>query len=145
AVETLKLGFFINVKPELDYNRSSLCQNFFKFVNLSVSPFPFLLTAETFDPFYQDTTVPAPIENCYMSSSRDSFTETPEVMMSFFNVIGRAHWDYSVKPGIEIFYKAIDISPFACGIPALKNHNHWTLFPEKFVLESCKLLLVKLF
>ena len=82
AVEPLELFVGTDMHPELDDDGSFDREAALKADDLVVSPGPLLNGRKFFDPFDEDTAVPAAVEHAHAASARDLAPEPPEEVVA---------------------------------------------------------------
>ena len=139
--EAFQLGILVDLYPELNDHRAPLGQFLLELVDLVICPLPVVSTAEAFQPFYHDASVPGTVKNGDMPGLRKSRPKSPEIMSRFLVGFRAGDGVYLVASGIQCSCDPLDIAALARGIPAFVGDDYRNLLAIQAVMQGIQLLL----
>src|SRR6516165_12748607 len=104
-------------------------------VDLPVGAPPLGLRAEPFHALDQHTAVPCPVKDCDVPGLGHLRPETPQVMMSLFDIIRGGDRLNLVPPRIEVLRQTADVASFAGGVPPLVSNDNGHASKVDLVLQ----------
>ena len=125
----------VDVQPEFEQDRAKIDQLALEIVDFAVGAFPFVLLAETLDPFDHDAPVPGTVENGDLAGLGQPPPEAPQVMVGGVIAFGSGDGIHHKTARIDFLGDAPDGSAFAGSIPALENDSHRTLLDIYLVCQ----------
>ena len=110
-------------------------------IDLLISALPVLFPAKALNPLHHNPPVPGSVKNGNMTCLWHMIPETPQIMVLFFDIIGRGCGTHLVSSGIQMAGQTPDCSALSPCIPAFKAENHRNSQPVQLTVKQLQLFL----